>query len=61
AIEGDIEKHRTIVSSVLSLGHYLLNEIDIRSRNINSIRRTIQSIEQRWTSLKDLIRKRKLE
>ncbi|CAF4870940.1 unnamed protein product, partial [Rotaria sp. Silwood1] len=60
-IEGDIEKHTTIVSSVLALGHYLLSEIDIRSRNINSIPRTIQSIEQRWTSLKDLIRKRKVE
>ncbi|CAF4199065.1 unnamed protein product [Rotaria sordida] len=29
-IEGDIEKHPTIVSSVLALGHYLLSEIDIR-------------------------------
>ncbi|CAF4873186.1 unnamed protein product, partial [Rotaria sp. Silwood1] len=61
AIEADIEKHTTIVSSVLALGHNLLSEIDLRSRNINSIPRTIQSIEQRWTSLKDLIRKRKLE
>ncbi|CAF1567309.1 unnamed protein product, partial [Rotaria sordida] len=60
-IEGDIEKDPTIVSSVLALGHYLLSEIDIRSRNINSIPRTIQSIEQRCTSFKDLIRKRKVE
>ncbi|CAF1318055.1 unnamed protein product [Rotaria sordida] len=42
AIETDIEKYTTIVSSVLALGHYLLSEIDIRSRNINSIPRTIQ-------------------
>ncbi|CAF0984495.1 unnamed protein product, partial [Rotaria sordida] len=61
AIEADIEKHSTIVSSVLALGHNLLSETDIRSRNIGSIPRTIQSIEQRWLSLKDLIRKRKLE
>ncbi|CAF2655446.1 unnamed protein product [Rotaria sp. Silwood2] len=61
AIEADIEKHSTIVSSVLALGHNLLSENDIRSRNIGSIPRTIQSVEQRWISLKDLIRKRKLE
>jgi hypothetical protein len=38
-----------------------LSESDIRPRNIDSIPRTIHSIEQRWISLKDLIRKRKLE
>ncbi|CAF4487048.1 unnamed protein product [Rotaria socialis] len=61
AIEADIEKHSSVISSVLALGHNLLSESDVRPRNIGSIQRTIQSIEQRWLSLKDLIRKRKLE
>ncbi|CAM4803210.1 unnamed protein product [Rotaria magnacalcarata] len=61
AIEADIEKHSTIISSVLALGHNLLSESDVRPRNIGTIQRTIQSIEQRWLALKDLIRKRKLE
>ncbi|UJR37453.1 hypothetical protein I4U23_030156 [Adineta vaga] len=60
-IETDIENHSSVVNSVLALGRNLLNESDIRSRNIESIPRTIQSIEQRWELLKDLIRKRKLE
>ncbi|CAF3855305.1 unnamed protein product, partial [Adineta steineri] len=61
AIENDMDNHNTIINNVLALGQNLLNESDIRPRNIDTIPRTIHSIEQRWISLKDLIRKRKLE
>ena len=60
-MEIDIEKHSTIVNDVLGLGRSLLNESDLRSRSLSTIPRTIQTLEQRWTSLKDLIRRRKLE
>ena len=56
-----MEKHSLNVNNVFSLGRSLLNESDLRPRNIDSIPRTIHSIEQRWVALKDLIRKRKLE
>lgn len=56
-----MEKYSSIVSNVLTLGHNLISESEIRSRNIASIPHTIQSIEKRWFALKDLIRKRKLE
>jgi hypothetical protein len=38
-----------------------LNEVEIRPRNIDSLTRTVQILEQRWASLKDLLRIRKLE
>jgi hypothetical protein len=60
-IEIDIEKHSSIISSVLALGHNLLNEPDVRPRNIDSLSRTVQTLEQRWISLKELMRKRKYE
>ena len=49
------------MSNLLALGHNLINESDVRPRNIDSIPRTIQSVEQRWVLLKDLLRKRKHE
>ncbi len=60
-MEIDLEKHSTIISSLLALGHNLLSETDIRPRNIDSLTRNVQSLEQRWISLKELLRKRKLE
>ncbi|CAF4651168.1 unnamed protein product, partial [Rotaria sp. Silwood2] len=60
-IETDIEKHSTVISNLLALGHNLLNETDISQRNIDSLSRTIQTLEQRWLSLKELIMKRKFE
>ena len=38
-----------------------MNEVEIRPRNIDSLTRTVQTLEQRWGSLKDLVRLRKLE
>ncbi|CAF4071632.1 unnamed protein product, partial [Rotaria sordida] len=61
AIEMDIEKHSTIMNSLLTLGHNLLNETDISPRTIDSVSRTVQTLEQRWLSLKELIIKRKFE
>jgi hypothetical protein len=61
SIELDLEKHSSIISSLLALGHNLLNEIEIRPRNIDSLTRSVQTLEQRWTLLKDLLRARKLE
>ncbi|CAF1312467.1 unnamed protein product [Rotaria sordida] len=57
----DIEKHSTMMNSLLTLGHNLLNETDIYPRTIDSISRTVQTLEQRWLSLKELIMKRKFE
>lgn len=56
-----MEKHSINVNNVISLGRSLLSDSDLRPRNIDSIPRTIHSIEQRWVALKDLMRKRKLE
>jgi hypothetical protein len=50
-----------MISSLLALGRNLLNETDIRPRNIDSLTHTVQTLEQRWASLKELLRKRKLE
>ncbi|CAF1260766.1 unnamed protein product [Rotaria sordida] len=57
AIEMDIEKHSTVMSSLLALGHNLLNDTDISSRTIDSLSRRIQTLEQRWLSLNELIKK----
>ena len=57
----DLEKHSSIISSLLALGHNLSNEMEIRPRNIDSLTRSVQTLEQRWASLKDLLRTRKLE
>ncbi len=61
SIETDLEKHNPIISSLLALGHNLLNEMEIRPRNIDSLTRSVQTLEQRWVLLKDLLRARKLE
>ncbi|CAF3943310.1 unnamed protein product [Rotaria sordida] len=50
-----------MMNSLLTLGHNLLNETDIYPRTIDSISRTVQTLEQRWLSLKELIMKRKFE
>ncbi|CAF5095833.1 unnamed protein product, partial [Rotaria sp. Silwood1] len=60
-IETDIEKHSTVISNLLALGRNLLNETDISSRNVDSLSRTVQTLEQCWLSLKELIIKRKYE
>ncbi|CAF3482671.1 unnamed protein product [Rotaria sp. Silwood1] len=60
-IETDIEKHSTVISNLLALGRNLLNETDISSRNLDSLSRTVQTLEQCWLSLKELIIKRKYE
>ncbi|CAF4706389.1 unnamed protein product [Rotaria sp. Silwood2] len=61
SIETDIEKHSTVISNLLAFDHNLLNETDISQRNIHSLSRTVQTLEQRWILLKELIMKQKFE
>jgi len=61
SIELDIEKHTSIITSLLALGHNLLTENETRPRNIETVARSVQTLEERWVLLKDLLRKRKLE
>ncbi len=56
-----MEKHSTIINTVLTLGHNLLKETSIHPENIESLSITIQTLEQRWISLRELLTKRKLE
>lgn len=60
-IERDIEKHSSVISSLIALGHNLLNESDIGSRNVDSLSRSVQALEQRWFALKESLIKRKFE
>ncbi|CAF2856747.1 unnamed protein product, partial [Rotaria sp. Silwood2] len=46
SIETDIEKHSTVISNLLAFDHNLLNETDISQRNIHSLSRTVQTLEQ---------------
>jgi hypothetical protein len=48
SIEMDLEKHRSIISSLLALDHNLLNEMEIRPRNIDSLTCSVQTLEQLW-------------
>lgn len=60
-IEMDIENHSAAMSNLLSLGHSLLNETDMSPRSLESLSRTVQTLEQRWHLLKELINKQKSE
>lgn len=60
-IEIDIDKHTLAVSDILGMGRNLLNENEIRPRNIDSIPRAIRSIEERWKLFSSLLRRRKFE
>ena len=61
SIEVDIEKHSSIISSLLALGRNVLNETESRPRNIETLSRSVETLEERWIALKELLRKRKLE
>ena len=56
-----MEKHHSSITTLLALGHRLLNDIEIRPRNVDFLTRSVQTIEQRWVALKELLRTRKLE
>lgn len=61
SMESDIEKHTPTVTALLALGHNLLTETEIRPRNIDTVARAVQTLEERWVALKERSRKRKLE
>ncbi|CAM2712242.1 unnamed protein product [Rotaria socialis] len=61
AIEMDIESHSTTLNSLLALGHNLLSETEMSPRSLESLSRTVKTLEQRWGLLKELIMKRKSE
>ncbi|CAF0831025.1 unnamed protein product, partial [Didymodactylos carnosus] len=60
-IESDIENHVTIINHILSLGQLLLNDNDIKPRNIDSLPRSMKTLETRWKSVKELVQRRKNE
>ena len=49
------------MTNVLTLGHNLLQDPDIHTQHVDSITRTVQSVEQRWKALRDLLTKRRFE
>ncbi|CAM4836468.1 unnamed protein product [Rotaria magnacalcarata] len=61
AIEMDIENHNTTMNSLLALGHNLLSETEMSPRSLESLSRTVKTLEQRWGLVKELIMKRKSE
>ncbi|UJR08743.1 hypothetical protein I4U23_013000 [Adineta vaga] len=61
SIETDIENNATAVNNLLTLGHNLLQDPDIHQQNVDSISRTVQTIEQRWRVLQELLAKRRFE
>ncbi|CAF1053347.1 unnamed protein product [Adineta ricciae] len=61
SIESDIENNGPAVTNLLTLGHNLLQDPDIHAQHADSITRTVQSVEQRWRALRDLLTKRRFE
>ncbi|CAF0817762.1 unnamed protein product [Didymodactylos carnosus] len=60
-MESDIERHEPVINQILSLGQLLLNDTDIKPRNVDSLPRSIQTLEARWKGIKELFQKRKIE
>lgn len=49
------------MANLLTLGHNLLQDPDIHTQHADSITRAVQSIDQRWKALRDLLTKRRFE
>lgn len=57
-IEREIDKHQSIVQSVVTLGRHLLQENDLRSSDLDGLKDDLQGLEERWIALQGLIQRR---